>query len=364
MRFALLPAALVAAALVAAALPAIAGAQDQRCQDWPSLLDGEPLFGAALVQHVTRCLASGADPNARDGADGETLLHVVAWGLRYPPAVAEILLAAGANPNAADKRGDTPLHALMRAVGYRPVEELHRILEALLEAGADPNARGQFGQTPLHDVASEEEAAVTAIVGALLAAGADPNATTDYGRTPLHSGSMGTAATVQTLLAAGADPNARDEDGETPLHRAAQFSDLTTLATLLAAGADPNARDTTGQLPAERCRRQGQSDPASCARLLARLTATARGRCLVPGFPDPPDPESLGLPWCPASVGFQVRSFAIAAAGMQCAIATGSSSTPEQVEARNRETADLCARLDAVADRLGVADCRCPADWR
>lgn len=88
-------------------------------------------------------------------------------------------------------------------------------------------------------------------------------------------------------------------------------------------------------------------------------------QCLIPGFPNPTDPESLGFSWCPASVNFQVRVFAISAAGAQCAIATGTSSTPDQVAARRKETTDLCTRLDAVSERLGTGggpNCRCPAD--
>ncbi len=89
-----------------------------------------------------------------------------------------------------------------------------------------------------------------------------------------------------------------------------------------------------------------------------------RAQCLIPGFPRPADAENLALPWCPASVDFQIRSTALVAAGAQCAIALGTSSTPEQIEARQRETADLCARLDALVGRFGGTECRCPEDWR
>ena len=82
------------------------------------------------------------------------------------------------------------------------------------------------------------------------------------------------------------------------------------------------------------------------------------GRCQVPGYPNPPGGVSnLGFSWCPASVGLQVRSFALQAAGAECAIATGSSSTPEQIEARRREIRAACDRLSA----LGQGNCQCPA---
>ena len=81
------------------------------------------------------------------------------------------------------------------------------------------------------------------------------------------------------------------------------------------------------------------------------------GGCQVPGYPNPPGGVSnLGFSWCPASVGLQVRSFALQAAGAECAIATGSSSTPEQIEVRRREIRAACDRLTA----LGQGNCQCP----
>ena len=81
------------------------------------------------------------------------------------------------------------------------------------------------------------------------------------------------------------------------------------------------------------------------------------GGCQVPGYPNPPGGVSnLGFSWCPASVGLQVRSFALQAAGAECAIATGSSSTPEQIEVRRREIRAACDRLAA----LGQGNCQCP----
>ena len=81
------------------------------------------------------------------------------------------------------------------------------------------------------------------------------------------------------------------------------------------------------------------------------------GGCQVPGYPNPPGGVSnLGFSWCPASVGLQVRSFALQAAGAECAIATGSSSTPEQIESRRREIRAACDRLTA----LGQGNCQCP----
>ena len=90
------------------------------------------------------------------------------------------------------------------------------------------------------------------------------------------------------------------------------------------------------------------------------------GPCQVPGYPNPPGGvANLGFSWCPASVTLQVRSFALQAAGAQCAIATGSSSTPEQIKARHQEINVACDRLEALASRFGGgASCRCPPGLR
>jgi ankyrin repeat protein len=57
--------------------------------------------------------------------------------------VIEALLAAGADPNAADKHGNGPLWtAVMNARGD------NRIVELLLQAGADPQHKNAHGRSP------------------------------------------------------------------------------------------------------------------------------------------------------------------------------------------------------------------------
>ena len=85
---------------------------------------------------------------------------------------------------------------------------------ALLAAGADPNARNNNGETPLHRADSAND------VTPLLAAGANLNARDNVGETPLHEATAErsrSADVAAALLAAGADPNARDATGATPL---------------------------------------------------------------------------------------------------------------------------------------------------
>ena len=111
------------------------------------------------------------------------------------------LIDAGADPNAQDKAGSTPLH-VAAGIDYDPA-----VVCALLKVGADPNARNTSGQTPLYaaagNVDNEDDSAV---VCALLKAGADPNISDEAGRTPLYEAmANGNRAVEAALRDAGAD---------------------------------------------------------------------------------------------------------------------------------------------------------------
>ena len=96
-------------------------------------------------------LAAGADPNAarnhrRSGplhyaADG--CLENPAWDPKRQVAMIQLLLEAGADIHAQDKNGATPLH---RAVRTRCAAAV----ECLLDAGADATIRNLPGSTAFH----------------------------------------------------------------------------------------------------------------------------------------------------------------------------------------------------------------------
>ena len=67
----------------------------------------------------------------------------------------------------------------------------------------------------------------------------------------------------------------------------------------------------------------------------------------------------LTLCFIPSSVSMQDRAFALQAAGAQCAIATGNSSTPEQIAGRRRKIKEACGHLAALSARDGFP-CRYP----
>jgi hypothetical protein len=111
--------------------------------------------------------------------------------------------------------GDTPLH--LASAGYR-VE----IAQLLLAAGADPNAAMNHRQSgPLH------YAADTGLTGRAWSAGKQ-------------------VATIQCLLEAGARINAQDKNGATPLHRAVRTRGADAVRCLLKAGGDPALKNKPG----------------------------------------------------------------------------------------------------------------------
>jgi ankyrin repeat protein len=118
----------------------------------------------------------------------------------------ELLLQNGADVNAVNINGKTPLHV---AVEYGVPEHLITIL---LAHGADVNAKEKFHRTPLYYVRSVE---VTEI---LIEHGADVNVISAVlKRTPLHTAAKRTdnygSGIVQLLIRAGANESLKDTYG-------------------------------------------------------------------------------------------------------------------------------------------------------
>jgi len=243
----------------------------------PRRLGESPLMLAWRSEQVAEVLlASGAEIDARDPY-GRTPLHLAA--LEDSVAVAELLLASGADVDARDAAGGTPLQSAT-------VLDSVTVAELLLASGADVDARDAAGDTPLHRAAFNRSVEVAEL---LLASGADVDAKNAYVKTPLHEAvPLDSDEVAELLLAGGADVNARDADGETPLHEAAKIYSLDVAKLLLASGAEVNARRHDGLTPLDQAieRRSGATflgrapSVASMLDILRRHGAVAswRGR--------------------------------------------------------------------------------------
>lgn len=201
-----------------------------------------------LIRDALTASDLGPDTPSPEGSSELHLLPQVLPHLHLPSGLIPKLIADGADIEATDRAGRTPLHL---AAQYGRNADL---VKALLAAGADPEACDENRQTPLHRAAAFSDNAD--VSKALLEAGAARNARDDRDQTPLHLAAReGRLGAVTTLLAAGADIEARDEDGATPLHLAIARNDAAeVVAALKSAGKIGNDRDEWGRTPMDYCR--------------------------------------------------------------------------------------------------------------
>jgi truncated hemoglobin YjbI len=145
--------------------------------------------------------------------------------------------------------GRTLLHDA--AGGWHP-----ELITLLLRLGADANARDDFGHTPLYCAGN----AVLEVEGmgrggeavrALVKGGADVNARDGVKRcTALHvAARRGRVEVAEALVACGADLEVRDSAGDTPLRRAVNCGKPGVAVFLLSKGADLRSKGSRGLTP-------------------------------------------------------------------------------------------------------------------
>jgi ankyrin repeat protein len=168
------------------------------------------------IEAAKQAIADGADVNAKDRG-GATPLHQAAFNAFHQAALSghketvELLIAKGADVNAKDDKGTTPLDwailfgqpetaALLHKHGGKTAEELKAAGNSIHDAAY----KGNIEAVKQH-----------------LAAGVDVNAKDSVGWTALHQAAYGAhKEPVELLIAEGADVNAKGDDGTTPLDMA------------------------------------------------------------------------------------------------------------------------------------------------
>jgi hypothetical protein len=174
--------------------------------------------------------------------------------------VAEALLQAGVyrvrRAEYRDRDGDTALANLVLNVGYVPGEETRKLPPAalaladrLLAQGANPNAWTSRSREPLLAVAARM--GDLALLDRLLAAGASVHERSATGASPLMAAAGGedealALAAAQRLAARGASLAIADDEGRTAVMAAAAAGHDRVVAWLLARGVDPHRVDRGG----------------------------------------------------------------------------------------------------------------------
>ena len=206
----------------------------------------------------------------------------------FPGTMQQIIDAInnGANVNARDENGVTPLMIVVRAiVEFDP--KIEEVINALVKAGADINAKSRTGMTVAmfavisnshpevmkilikSGVKADEKYPETGVTLLMLAA-----------RSNIHPE---VPELIKTLVKSGADVNAKDKDGWTPLIYAARsLSDfcLEKVTTLLSLKADVHAKDKSGKTAIDHAREKEDLENTDVVRILeeAALKQKEQGR--------------------------------------------------------------------------------------
>lgn len=227
-------------------------------------------------------LAAGANPNEPKGQYEVRPLHETAYDSKLQ--MTQVLLDHHADVNAADFDGFTPL---LRAASNNQPETV----KLLLHSGSNPHAKNRNLETLLHlavlrqsfpiaqlaidagvDVNAKGPSIMTALriaaasarldlVRLLLDHAADATAPDTNGVTPLHvAAQSGSPAVVRAIISAGADLNARTLNEETPLLLAARAGSAEAVKLLIDADADLTLEDNEGHTPLLAALRESKMD--------------------------------------------------------------------------------------------------------
>ena len=252
------------------------------------LMQADTLFQsirAGDVAGVRSELASGADANARDPEGATPLMYAALY--TSDTACIRMLLEHGADPNASNGAGPVVSYLLAHGARIDIKDELRGVpiipiggggataliqaakardgeaLAALLKKGADVNAKEKNNSTALLNAITYQN---HRNIKLLLAHGADVSAANAAGFSALILAAMREdARTASLLMTRGADVNAQDMWGNTALMWAA-YSDRARpelVKLLLESGANPGHKNKMGETAFTWAARRGSTSVVS-----------------------------------------------------------------------------------------------------
>lgn len=208
------------------------------------------------LKAASAAVAAGANVNRhiKNRTNGLPVTPILSYAIKRKPKIARFLLEHGADPNAKDVCGDTPLH---HAIWYCPGE----VTTMLIEMGAYVNSRNVHGYTPLCIALLKRQ---RKIMSMLATAGADPNICDNEGNNALNYSLLRSSPVPEDMFIAvigmGADVNMPDNKGQTPLMKAASMTLVSYMKIIISAGADIKKTDQWGRTALDILREQAESE--------------------------------------------------------------------------------------------------------
>jgi len=177
---------------------------------------------------------------------GETPLHKACIQYNYVTnCLIYKLLKYGANINAQDNEGNTPLINLSRTAANK------KNVVFLIEQGADISKANNKGETPLITACKYGKKEIVKI---LLDYGADINKQDNEGNSPLHIAckyykNVGKESIIEYLIKRGADINILDNENETPIFEICRYFNKYINNFFIENGAKINIKNKYGDTP-------------------------------------------------------------------------------------------------------------------